>query len=105
VESLRRINLRVHPWVDASGSGRPYRGSRTSPEPKEKEMSGVLEVLVGIGLVGLMIVAQVKGQALRGRRVILLPAVLLAIGVSGLSGLHSMTTTDLAFWARPPSSP
>ena len=48
-------------------------------------MSG-LEILAVIGIVGFVIFQQVKGQALRGKRVVLLPVVLTVIGFTDLHG-------------------
>jgi hypothetical protein len=54
-------------------------------------VSGALEILIGLVVVAAVIAGQVKGQMLRGRRVIVLPVVLLIIGLAGLAGMHGMT--------------
>jgi hypothetical protein len=54
-------------------------------------VSGALEILIGLVVVAVVIAGQVKGQMLRGRRVIVLPLVLLIIGLAGLAGMHGMT--------------
>lgn len=59
-------------------------------------MSGVAEVLAGVAVVALMIASQVKGQALRGKRVLALPAVLLVVGLAGLSNFHPVSPLDVA---------
>ena len=46
-------------------------------------MSGI-EILAAIGLIGYLVFKQVKGEPLRGKRAVLLPAVLTAIGYSDL---------------------
>lgn len=48
-------------------------------------MSG-LEILAVIGVIGLVIYQQLSGQSLRGKRVVLLPAVLTVIGFTDLTG-------------------
>jgi hypothetical protein len=48
-------------------------------------MSG-LEILAVIGIIGLVIYQQLRGQALRGKRTVLLPAVLTVIGFTDLHG-------------------
>jgi len=48
-------------------------------------MSG-LEILAVIGIVAMVIYQQVRGQALRGKRTVLLPAVLTVIGFTDLHG-------------------
>ena len=55
-------------------------------------MNGAVEVLIGLGVVAAVIVSQLKGQMLRGRRVIVLLAVVLIIG---LAGMHGMTALDV----------
>ena len=48
-------------------------------------MSG-LEILAVIGIIGMVIYQQLRGQALRGKRTVLLPAVLTVIGFTDLRG-------------------
>jgi hypothetical protein len=51
-----------------------------------------LTVVAAIAIVGLVIGQQVVGQAVRGRRLLVLPAVLTAIGIADLSGGGSHPT-------------
>lgn len=57
----------------------------------------VIEILAVIGVIGYVIFRQVKGEPLRGKRTVLLPAILTVIGYSDLShqGGH-LSATDLA---------
>lgn len=45
-----------------------------------------LEILAVVGVIGYIIFRQVQGEALRGKRVVLLPAVLTVIGFTDLRG-------------------
>jgi hypothetical protein len=59
-----------------------------------------LTVVAAIAIVGLVIGQQVVGQAVRGRRLLVLPAVLTAIGIADLSGGGSHPTgLDIALIA------
>jgi len=60
-------------------------------------MNGVLEILLALAVAGYVIFRQVRGEALRGKRLIVLPLVLAVIGVVTLSknGVHP-TGTDIA---------
>ncbi|GAA0957581.1 hypothetical protein [Streptomyces rhizosphaericus] len=57
----------------------------------------VLQVLAAIAVVIFVIARQLRGEPLRGKRLILLPAILAVVGFAGLGkdGRH-LTTTDLA---------
>ena len=55
-----------------------------------------LETLVVIGIIGFVIYQQFAGQPLRGKRVVMLPAVLTVIGFLDLRG-HHMGTADLTW--------
>lgn len=58
-------------------------------------MSG-LEIIAAVGLVGYIIYRQVKGEPLRGKRTVVLPAVLTAIGFLNLrSGGAHLTSADI----------
>ena len=59
-------------------------------------MSG-LEILAVIGIIGFIIYQQLAGQPLRGKRVVLLPAILTVVGFTNLrgSGVH-LQTVDIA---------
>ena len=48
----------------------------------------VLEILVVIGVIGFVIYQQIAGQKLQGKRLIVLPAVVTAIGFLDLRGHH-----------------
>ena len=50
-------------------------------------MSG-LEILVVIGIIGFVIYQQLAGQLLRGKRLVVLPAVVTVIGFFDLRGHH-----------------
>jgi hypothetical protein len=54
-------------------------------------VNGALEILIGLGVLAVVIAGQVHGQMLRGRRVLVLPVVLLIIGLAGLAALRGMT--------------
>ena len=55
-----------------------------------------LEVLVVIGIIGFVIYQQLAGQLLRGKRVVVLPAVVTVIGFFDLRG-HHMGPADIAW--------
>ena len=59
-------------------------------------MSG-LEVLAVIGIIGFIIYQQLSGQALRGKRVVLLPVILTVIGFTDLhgTGKQHLQTADI----------
>jgi hypothetical protein len=63
-------------------------------------MNGVLEILLALAVAGYVIFRQVQGEALRGKRLIVLPLVLAVIGVVTLSknGVHP-TGTGIAISA------
>ncbi|MGH3292019.1 MAG: hypothetical protein ACRDP7_09455 [Trebonia sp.] len=57
-----------------------------------------IEILAVIGVIGYVIVRQVQGEPLRGKRTVLLPAILTVIGflnLHGSGGAH-LTGTDVA---------
>jgi hypothetical protein len=56
-----------------------------------------LEILVVIGVVGFVIYQQVAGQAVRGRRLIVLPAVLTVVGFLDLHGTKHIHTADIVW--------
>ena len=56
-----------------------------------------LEILVVIGVVGFVIYQQVAGQAVAGRRLILLPAVLTVVGFLDLDHAKHLHTADIAW--------
>ncbi len=55
-----------------------------------------LEVLAVIGIIGFVIYQQLAGQLLRGRRVVVLPAVVTVIGFLGLRG-HHLGSADIVW--------
>jgi hypothetical protein len=57
-----------------------------------------LEVLAVIGIIGFVIYQQFAGQLLRGKRVVVLPAILTVIGFFDLRG-HHMTPADITWIA------
>ena len=57
-----------------------------------------LEILAVIAIVGFVIYQQFTGQLLRGKRVVVLPAVLTVIGFFDLRG-HHMTSADITWIA------
>jgi hypothetical protein len=56
-----------------------------------------LEILVVIGVVGFVIYQQVAGQAVRARRLIVLPAVLTVVGFLDLHGTKHIHTADIVW--------
>ena len=62
-------------------------------------MSG-LEILAVIGVIGLVIYQQLIGQSLRGKRVVLLPAILTVVGFTDLTGSsRHLQTVDIVWLA------
>jgi hypothetical protein len=59
-------------------------------------MENVLIILAVVAVIGAAILRQLKGEPLRGRRIILLPIVLVVIGVMNVSGTKALTTADVA---------
>lgn len=56
-----------------------------------------IEILAVIGIIGYVIYRQVQGEPVRGRRTVLLPAVLTVIGLLNLNGSGGhLTGTDIA---------
>src|SRR6202021_3608344 len=56
-----------------------------------------LEILVVIGVVGFVIYQQLAGQAVQGRRLIVLPAVLTIVGVIDLRGRKHIDSADIVW--------
>jgi hypothetical protein len=56
-----------------------------------------LEIVVAIGVVGFVIYQQVAGQAVQGRRLIVLPAVLTVVGFLNLHGAKHIDTADIVW--------
>ena len=55
-----------------------------------------LEILVVIGIIAFVIYQQVAGQLLRGKRVVLLPAIVTVLGFLSLQG-HHLTPADIGW--------
>ena len=51
-------------------------------------MSGILPILAVIAVVAYVVGRQLIGEPLRGKRVVLLPAILAVIGIANLGGAH-----------------
>jgi hypothetical protein len=56
-----------------------------------------LEILVVIGVVGFVIYQQVAGQAVQGRRLIVLPAIVTVIGFIDLHGAKNIHSADIVW--------
>jgi hypothetical protein len=59
-------------------------------------MSGIVEIAALAAAVGFVIVTQVRGQSLQARRLVLLPAILIVIGLAGLHGMTGVSPADIA---------
>lgn len=59
-------------------------------------MSELVSVLVIAGVVVAVIISQVKGVTLTGRRMLVLPAILIGYGVVNLAGMHGVGPVDIA---------
>ncbi|MFI1097405.1 hypothetical protein [Streptomyces sp. NPDC020917] len=57
----------------------------------------MIDILAVIAVAALVIGRQLMGEPLRGRRVLVLPAVLAVVGVTRLRGHGAVTTADLVF--------
>ena len=62
-------------------------------------MQTLLIAAAVVGVIGFSIFRQVKGEPLRGKRVILLPVILLVIGLSSLAGTHHLEPLDVTLIA------
>jgi hypothetical protein len=56
-----------------------------------------LEIVVAIGVIGFVIYQQVAGQAVAGKRLILLPAVLTVVGFLDLHGAKNIHPADIVW--------
>ena len=56
-----------------------------------------LEIVVAIGVVGFVIYQQVAGQAVQGRRLIVLPAVLTVVGFLNLHAAKHLHPADIVW--------
>jgi hypothetical protein len=59
-------------------------------------MSGIVEIAVIAAAAGYVVVTQVRGQSLHAKRLVLLPAVVLVIGLAGLHGMTGVSSADVA---------
>ncbi len=59
------------------------------------QMHEVLTIAAVIAIIGYVIVRQLRGEPLRGRRVVLLPVVLIAVGVANLNGANHLKSVDV----------
>lgn len=59
-------------------------------------MSELVSVLVIAGVVVAVIIGQIKGVTLTGRRMLVLPAILIGYGVVNLAGMHGVGPVDIA---------
>jgi hypothetical protein len=59
-------------------------------------MNAAFTVMVAVAVMAWVIGRQPKGELLRGRRVVLLPLVLIVIGGMNLHGTHHLSPADLA---------
>lgn len=59
-------------------------------------MSELVSVLVITGVVVAVIIGQIKGVTLTGRRMLVLPAILIGYGVVNLAGMHGVGPVDIA---------
>jgi hypothetical protein len=57
-------------------------------------MSDVFIVLAVAAVIGMVVIRQLKGEPLRGKRVMLLPAILIAVGATGLNGAPRFKSLD-----------
>lgn len=62
-------------------------------------MDNLVEIAVLVAAVGYVVFNQVKGQSLHPRQLVLLPAALIFIGVTGLAGMSAVSGTDVGFLA------
>jgi len=66
------------------------------PYQEELVVYPVITVLAVVAIIALAIVRQLKGEPLRGRRLLLLPAVLIVIGAVSLHSTHHLNIADAA---------
>jgi hypothetical protein len=59
-------------------------------------MTDLVSALVLLAVVAFVIISQVKGMTLSGRRMLLLPAILIGFGAVNLAGMHGVGATDIA---------
>jgi hypothetical protein len=58
-------------------------------------MSSIVDIAVVAAALGYVIVSQVRGQALRAKRLVVLPVVLIVIGLAGLHGMTGVGSADI----------
>jgi hypothetical protein len=59
-------------------------------------MTDLVSALVLLAVVAFVIIGQVKGMTLSGRRMLLLPVILIGFGVVNLAGMHGVGPVDIA---------
>jgi hypothetical protein len=59
-------------------------------------MSGLVEIAVIAAVVVFVIAGQLKGQPLQGKRLLVLPGVLIVVGLAGLAHMHGVRAADIA---------
>jgi len=59
-------------------------------------MDNLVEIAVLVAAVGYVVFNQVKGQSLHPRQLVLLPAVLIFMGVTGLAGMSGVSAAAVA---------
>lgn len=62
-------------------------------------MNNTVEIAALAAAIGYVVLTQVRGQQLRGKRLVAVPAVLLVMGIIGLVGMSGIGTTDIACMA------
>lgn len=63
---------------------------------KENGYEQLVEIAALAAAIIYVVVSQVRGQQLEGRRLIVVPAVLILIGMAGLAGMHGVGPDDVA---------
>jgi len=59
-------------------------------------MTDLVSAVVLLAVVAFVIISQVKGMTLSGRRMVLLPAILIGYGAVNLAGMHGVGSADIA---------
>jgi hypothetical protein len=59
-------------------------------------MSSIVEIAALAAAVGYVVVTQVRGQSLHAKRLVLLPAVVVVLGLVGLHGMTGVSADDVA---------
>jgi len=59
-------------------------------------MTDLVSAVVLLAVVAFVIISQVKGMTLTGRRMVVLPAILIGYGAVNLAGMHGVGAADIA---------